>query len=139
MYERRTDVEIDIRNLNVVLGTENIRAQSCDMFIKILLTSQVAYNLVIQFRRQAASLAKLPPRRLSYKRLWTTFRVFLLSSMTGDAAHCRERYRLALHHAQRDKLPNRPDRHYAREAYKDAPNTTTTIPENPLATPQRQR
>ena len=125
LYERRTDVEIDIRNLKVVLGTETIRAQSREMFLTELLTSHVAYNLVIQFRRQAAALAKLPPRRLSFKRLWTTFRVFLLSSLirdpTRDPAHCRERYRLALHHAQRDKLPNRPDRHFAREAYKKRP------------------
>lgn len=124
LYERRTDVEIDIRNLKVVLGTENIRAKSRDIFFKELMTSQVAYNLVIQFRRQAAALAKLPPRRLSFKRIWTTFRVFLLSSMTSDPAHCRQRYRLALHHAQRDKLPNRPDRHYEREVYKKRPKST---------------
>ncbi len=36
------------------------------------MTSQVAYNLVTQFRRQAAALAELPPRRLSFKRTWTT-------------------------------------------------------------------
>ena len=125
LYERRTDVEIDIRNLKVVLGTETIRAKSREMFLKEFLTSQVAYNLVVQFRRQAAALAKLPPRRLSFKRVWTTFRVFLLSSLisdpASDPAHCRERYRLALHHAKRDKLPNRPDRHYEREAYKKRP------------------
>ena len=124
LYDRRTDVEIDIRNLKVVLGTENIRAKSRDIFFKELMTSQVAYNLVIQFRRQAAALAKLPPRRLSFKRTWTTFRTFLLSSMTSDPAHCRQRYRLALHHAQRDKLPNRPDRHYEREVYKKRPKST---------------
>ncbi len=71
-------------------------------------------------RRQAAALAKLPPRRLSFKCTWTTFRTFLLSSMTSDPAHCR----LALHHAQRDKLPNRPDRHYEREVYKKRPKST---------------
>jgi hypothetical protein len=128
LYERRTDVEIDIRNLKVVLGTETIRAQSREMFLKELLTSHVAYNLVIQFRRQAAALATLPPRRLSFKRIWTTFRVFLLSSLirdpTHDPAHYRQRYRLALHHAQRDKLPHRPNRHYEREAYKKRPKST---------------
>ena len=36
-------------------------------------------------------------------------------------AHCRERYRRALHHAPRDKLPNREGRHYPREAYKKRP------------------
>jgi hypothetical protein len=124
LYQRRTDVEIDIRNLKIVLDIEHIRARSPEMFLKEMMTSQVAYNLVIQFRRQAAALAKRPPRGLSFKRTWTTFRTFLLSSMTSDPAHCRQRYRLALHHAQRDKLPNREGRHYDREVYKKRPKST---------------
>lgn len=124
LYERRSDVEIDIRNLKVVLGTEHIRARSREMFLKELWTSQVAYNLVIQFRRQAAAQAQLPPRRLSFQRVWTTFRTFLLSSMTLDPTHCRERFRLALHYTQYDKLPTRPDRHFEREAYKQRPKSS---------------
>lgn len=65
-YSYRYDVEHDIRDIKVVLDTENIRAKSVDMFKKELLTSIVAYNLVVQFRRQAAKLANLPPRRLSF-------------------------------------------------------------------------
>ncbi len=57
--------------------------------------SAVAYNLVIQFRRQAAAKAQVVPRRMSFKRTWTTFRTFLLPSMTNDPAHCRQRYELA--------------------------------------------
>ena len=135
LYERRYDIEIDIRNLKVVLDTEHILARSADMFTKELLTSQVAYNLVIQFRRQAAATLGLPPRRLSFKRTWTTFRTFLLSSLirdpASDPADCRERYARALHYAKYDKLPNRPDRHYPREAYKQRPKSThfkTRIP-----------
>lgn len=117
LYRRRTDIEIDIRNLKVVLNTENIRARSSEMFHKELLTSMVAYNLVTQFRRQAAELIREPPRRLSFKRTWTTFRQFLWSSMHTDAAAWRHQYRIALSYAMRDKLPNRPGRSFPREAY----------------------
>lgn len=124
LYARRNDVEIDIRNIKVVLDTENIRARSVEMFHKELLTSMVAYNLVVQFRRQAADLVKLPPRRMSFKRVWTTFRQFLLSAMYTRADEWRAQYRRALGIAMQDKLPNRPGRKYPREAYKRRPKST---------------
>lgn len=117
LYEARVQVEIDIRNLKVVLDTENIRAQSVSMFEKELMMSMVSYNLVSQFRAQAAALIGEPPRRMSFKRTWTTFRTFLLSSMHTQPAAWRASYRQALRIAMQDKLPNRPGRSYAREAY----------------------
>ena len=117
LYEQRVHVEIDIRNLKVVLDTENIRARSVTMFFKELVTSMVSYNLVSQFRAQAAALIDEPPRKMSFKRIWTTFRTFLLSAMHTDAAAWRAEYRQALRIAMQDKLPNRPGRTYDREAY----------------------
>jgi hypothetical protein len=122
-YKQRYDVEIDIRNLKEVLNLETIRAKSLDTFQKELLMSVVADNLVTQFRRQAAKLANLPPRRLSFKRVWTTFGTFLLRAMFTNAEAWRERYRLALHYARKDKLPNRPGRSYEREAYSRRPKS----------------
>lgn len=124
LYRRRGDVEIDIRNLKVVLNAENIRARSTTMFRKELLTSMVAYNLVIQFRRQAAALAGKPPRRLSFKRTWTTFRQFLWTQPMSDAATWDARYRRALKYAQQDVLPDRPGRSYARKVYPRRPKST---------------
>ena len=123
LYERRVDVEIDIRNLKVVLDTENIRARSVDMFFKELLASVVSYNLVTQFRCQAAELINEPPRRMSFKRTWTTFSTFLLSAMFTDPAQWRQKYRTALSYATLDKLPHRPGRKYAREAYPKRPKS----------------
>jgi len=117
LYKKRVDIEIDIRNFKVVLDAEHIRARSVEMFFKELLASIVSYNLVTQFRRQAAELANVSPRRLSFKRTWTTFRVFLLSEMHTDAANWRKQYRIGLTYATMDKLPNRPGRNYEREAY----------------------
>lgn len=117
LYRCRTDIEIDIRNFKVVLNAENLRARSVDMFHKELLTSQVAYNLVTQFRRQAAALIQEPPRRLSFKRTWTTFNIFLWSSQQSDAPRWREQFHTALGYAMQDKLPHRPGRSFPRETY----------------------
>jgi hypothetical protein len=124
-YLHRGDVEIDIRNLKVVLATEQIRAKNLDMFQKELLTSIVAYNLVVQFRRQAAANARVAPRRLSFKRVWTTFTIFLLRKpATNDFTEWEARYNRALQIAEKDKLPNRPGRQFPRTAYPRRPKTT---------------
>ncbi len=131
VYYRRMDVETDIRNLKVVLEMEHMYSRSPSMFRKELLTSMVAYNLVIQFRRQAAQLANVPPRRLSFTSVWNTYRIFLLPKWTTNPAQWREYYRKALHYAMRDKLADRPGRSYPREAYRRAPKSTHFKKRNP--------
>lgn len=121
LFERRYDVEIDIRNFKVVMDAENIRAKSVDTFMKEFYTSVVAYNLTGQLRREAAKLANLPPRRLSFKRVWTTFQTVLLQHMHTEPASWRAAYVRALKWAMKDKLPNRPGRSYEREAYRKRP------------------
>ena len=123
-YNRRYDVEHDIRDIKVTLDTENIRAKSVAMMKKELLTSLVAYNLVIQFRRQAAELANLPPRRLSFTGVWSTFKYCLLYQPDGDVTTWKERYEAALKIAARAKLPNRPGRSYPRQAHPRRPKST---------------
>lgn len=125
LYRCRGDVETDIRNIKVVLNTEYIAARSEDMFYKELMTSMVAYNLVVQFRRQAAKLADVPPRRLSFKRTWSTFKIFLWSKIFTDAAECRTEFRDAMNCAMKEKLPNRPGRSFAREAYHKRDKSTS--------------
>lgn len=117
LYARRYDVEHDIRDVKVTLDTENIRAKSVAMLKKELLTSIIAYNLVIQFRRQAAALANLPPRRLSFTGVWNTFESFLLHQPPCEAAEWQTRFSRALKIASRDKLPNRPGRSHTRKAH----------------------
>lgn len=115
LYLQRGTVEIDIRNFKIVLDTENIRARSQDTFEKELLASTVAYNLIVQFLRQAAAAINLAPRRVSFKRVCTTFRTFLLSQVFSSGSAWVAAYDRALELAQKDKLPIRPDRHYERE------------------------
>lgn len=118
IYRRRYDVEFDIRDVKVTLDIENIRARSVDMVLKELYTSIVAYNLVAQFRRQAAYVAKLKPRRLSFKGVWTTFKERLLLKRPCSVEQWLEHYDDALHRAAKRKLPNRPrPRSYPRQAH----------------------
>ena len=124
LYARRYDVEHDIRDVKVTLDTENIRAKSVEMFQKELLTSMVAYNLVVQFRRQAAELADVPPRRLSFTGVWNTFESFLLRYCPTVTADWHGRFEEALRVASRDKLPNRPGRSYPRRAHPRRPKST---------------
>ena len=140
LYRLRHDIEIDIRNLKVVLNTEHLEARRVEMFHKELLMSQVAYNLVTQFRRQAAALISQPPRRMSFKRTWTTFNIFLWSSSATptDATRWRAKYRDALKMATQDILPNRPGRSFERETYPRRPKSNhfkKRTPKNPAHEP----
>ena len=123
LYQQRVHIEVDIRNVKVVLGTEDMRCRSESMFRKELMMSMVAYNLVVQFRRQCAELAGEPPRRMSFKRTWTTFCTFLLSHVHGEPEEWRAAYRRALKIGMSDKLPNRPGRSYPRETYPRRPKS----------------
>jgi Transposase DDE domain len=138
-YARRYDVEHDIRDIKVTLDTENIRAQSVDMVQKELLTSMVAYNLVVQFRRQAAKLANLPPRRLSFTNVLHTFGSFLLKQAPGDAETWIERFEQALRlSAKHDKLPNRSQRRNPpRRAHPRRPKFTKFMKSQNSAKPEK--
>ena len=123
LYRHRGDVEIDIRNFKVVLDAETMRVKSDDMFKKELWMSLVGYNLVTQFRREAAAKAKVSPRKLSFTGVLATFNTFLLETKFTTAAHWRSGYQEALHYAMQQKLPNRPNRSYEREAYHQRPKS----------------
>lgn len=124
LYARRYDVEHDIRDLKVTLGVEKMRAQSDEMVRKEMLCSMVAYNLVVQLRREAAKVAKLPPRRLSFTGVWNTMQSCLLHQSRCDASTWLERYATALSMASKDKLPHRPGRSYPRRAHPNRSKST---------------
>ena len=125
LYQRRYDVEFDIRDLKVTLDTENIRAKSVEMFKKELYTSVIAYNLVAQFRRQAARVAKIKPRRLSFQGVWTTLKNRLLLQPACSVEQWLERYAEALYRASQRKHPQRKSpRNYPRKAHPRRPKST---------------
>ena len=118
LYKHRYDIEHDIRDVKVTLNTESIRAHSRDMFVKELLTSLVAYNLVVQFRREAAAVAKVPPRRISFTGVLNTFQSFFLRRIPSTTyKQWLSRYERALTMASKEVIRQRPGRSYPRSAH----------------------
>ena len=107
LYRRRYDVEFDIRDVKVTMDTENIRAKSVEMVMKELMGSIIAYNLVVQFRRDAAQLAKVPPRRLSFSGVWLSFQDHLLRRSCETAQQWQVAFKKALASASKRKHPIR--------------------------------
>jgi hypothetical protein len=124
IYSRRYDVEHDIRDLKVSMEIEKIRAKSDEMVQKELLCSIVAYNLVLELRREAAKLARRPPRRLSFMGVWTTMQSYLLRQPPASASEWVSRYERALRSAANATLPNRPNRSHPRRAHMRRPKST---------------
>jgi hypothetical protein len=124
LYWQRNEVEIDIRNIKVVINTEEIRAKSKEMFLKEFATAMVAYNLTTQLRREAAKLCDCQPRELSFTGVWSVYRHMLQGIEVSDPAQWTERLDRALRYAVQQKLPKRPGRSYPREAYSKRSKTT---------------
>ena len=95
------------------------------MFQKELYTSVIAYNLVAQFRRQAAKLAKVKPRRLSFKDVRTTLKDRLLLQPACGVEQWLERYAEAPYRASQKRHPQRKSpRSYPRKAHPRRPKST---------------
>jgi Transposase DDE domain len=125
LYQRRYDIEFDIRDLKVTMDTENIRAKGLDTVLKELLGSVIAYNLLAQFRKQAAKLAQVTPRRLSFTGVWLTFKHHLLYSRAQSYEQWQTSYAIALISASTRRLPIRSKaRSYPRAAHPRRPKTT---------------
>jgi hypothetical protein len=124
LYWKRNDIEVDIRNIKLVIGTEEMRAQSPEMFHKEFALSMVAYNLTTQLRREAAIVGKCEPRELSFTGVWSVYRHMLQGIEISDPSGWTDRLNRALNYASQQKLPKRPGRSYPREAYPRRPKTT---------------
>jgi hypothetical protein len=125
IYKCRQDVETDIGDIKVTMDTENIRAKTREGVLKELYTSIIAYNSVIQFRRDAARVANKPPRQLSFKGTLDTFRIFLSDKLLRlEPQQCIAQYAKALQIASKDIIRHRPGRNYKREAHPRRPKTT---------------
>ncbi len=125
LYQSRYDVEFSIKDVKVTMDTESIRARKYDTVMKEIYGSLIAFNLVSQFRRQAAELAGVSPRRLSFTSAWLTFRYRLLDAKLENADDAQSAYQKALEIAGKKKLSIRSgQRSYPREAYQRAPKSS---------------
>lgn len=107
LYERRFENEFDIRDLKVTMDEADIQVASVDLVMKDLHTSIAAYNLIAQFRRQAAEVAAVAPRKLSFTGIYLSFRYGLLIQPPCGFEQWTERYEAALLNGASHKHPNR--------------------------------
>lgn len=131
IYHQRQDIETDIRDLKMTLKFEEFRGQTPAMLRKELATGIVAYNLVLQIRRLAAKRAKLPPRRLSFSRVYSAVRTILLSGPSRSAGEWQADFDLVIKLASQRKIPNRPGRSYPRKALVKRNKSTSGNRNNP--------
>ncbi len=76
-YRDRWHIEVDLRNIKTTLGMELLSCRTPAMSEKEIWVYLLAYNLIRLLMAQAASLADIMPRQLSFKhtlQLWNTWR-----------------------------------------------------------------
>ena len=131
LYHHRQDVETDIRDVKRTLKLEELRGRSVEMVRKELSAGVVAYNLVVQVRRLAASRAGVRPRRLSFAGVWSLVKVVLLSGNEWSLPQWEEKFEWVLRGAAQRKVPERPERSYPRTVIRRA----RKFPNRPRITP----
>lgn len=73
LYRGRWHVELDLRNIKATLGMDMLSCKSAEMVEKELWVYLLAYNLIRLLMAQAAVIANIKPRELSFKhtvQLW---------------------------------------------------------------------
>src|SRR5476649_1930806 len=111
VYRRRWDIELDIRSLKQTLRLHSLTSKSPEMVEKELLLGFAGYNLVRSVQVQAARVANLEPKRLSFSRVQAVVMTAVPRLATiADAAQWEAEYQQVLRWAAQGKLPNRPRR-----------------------------
>ncbi len=76
LYQDRWHIELDLRNIKTTLGMEMLTCRTPDMVEKEIWVYLLAYNLIRLLMAQAALLANLIPRQISFKhtlQLWSAW------------------------------------------------------------------
>jgi hypothetical protein len=108
LYQRRWDIELDIRSLKQILRLHSLRSKSPAGAEKELLLATAGYNLVRSVQVAAAGKANLQPRQLSFSRVQAVVMTALPRlATTIDAAQWEKEYQQILGWAAQGKLPNR--------------------------------
>jgi hypothetical protein len=108
LYGLRWRVENDIRDMKQTMCMDRLNGQGVDMISREILLGIVAYNLVVEVKRQAASRVGIEPRRLSFKRTLDLLQAFQNGfDVNEDAAAQNKRYERLLDAVSRCRLPER--------------------------------
>jgi putative transposase len=108
VYRRRWDIELDIRSLKQTLRLHSLTSKSPAMVEKELLLGVAGYNLVRSVQMEAARVANLEPKQLSFSRVQAVVMTAVPRlATTTDPAQWEAEYQQVLRWAAQGKLPNR--------------------------------
>jgi hypothetical protein len=106
LYQRRWQIELDIRNIKDTMGMNILGCRTPEMAVKEIWVTLLAYNLIRLMMAQSALLADLLPRTLSFKhclQLWLSWRQQCLGGGNMD-------YRLLFTLMAQQRIGKRPGR-----------------------------
>jgi IS4 transposase len=107
LYKRRWQIEVDFRNIKTTMGMETLSCKTPEMSEKEIWVYCLAYNLIRLVMAQAALLADILPRQLSFKHTLQLWLAWCQQNASTD--HEANEALLFVLIAQR-KIGNRPDR-----------------------------
>ena len=87
LYKQRRHVELDLRNIKTTLGVEKLSCKTPEMNQKEIWVYFLVYNLIRIVMAQAAFLAEMLPRQLSFKhslQLWNAWGQRVCGEMCPD-------------------------------------------------------
>jgi len=110
LYGQRWQIELDFRSIKTVMQMEILRCKCPDMIRKEIATHLLAYNLVRTVMAQAAQLAHVLPRQLSFKATIQVLNAFEENLRFCPRARLTTRHAIVLVSIAQAILPVRPDR-----------------------------
>ena len=110
LYRSRWHVELDFRSIKVGMQMDVLRCKTPEMVRKEVAVHLLAYNLVRTVTAQAATLARILPRRLSFKGALQTLNAFLHCLRECPQRSLPQRHATLLAAIARLLIPERPDR-----------------------------
>ena len=110
LYHRRWLIELDIRSLKITLGMDVLRCKTPAMVAKEIWTCLLAYNLIRQSMLQAAFLAELSPRQISFTAAMQKVAASWTTILVCDEERAGTMIDVHLRHLATHIIGDRPDR-----------------------------
>ena len=107
LYQRRWQVELDLRNIKTTLGMTTLSCKTPEMGEKEMWVYLLAYNLIRLIMAQSALMADVLPRALSFKH---TLQLWLAWDGTSKSADDRDNMTKLLALVAEQSIGNRPGR-----------------------------
>lgn len=106
-YRERWHVELDFRNIKTTMKMDKLRCTTPAMVVKEIWVYVLAYNLIRLMMAQAAVLAGIAPRQISFKH---TVQMWVAWSACGYAINCGDRLERLLMLIAQQRVGDRPGR-----------------------------